>query len=181
MDPSARRGPGNGAQQGLVVDSATRRLTFPEPLRQELIAHARWGDPDEVCGILAGRGDLVERVFAVNNTADAVEADSGVFRDRTSGEATAGRRPVHYYMDPKDQLRVYNEIDDLGLDVVGYYHSHTHTEARPSPTDIRLATDLAAFWVLVSLVDSPAVRAWRIVKDDPGGETGELVEVALLA
>jgi len=154
-------------------------LTFPEALRRELLEYARQGDPDEVCGILAGRADRVERVFPVANTADAVEADSGVFRDRSTGAATAGRRPVHYYMDPRDQLRVYNEIDDLDLDVVGYYHSHTHTEARPSPTDIRLATDVAAYWVLVSLVDAPAVRAWRIVKDDPSAETGELVEVTL--
>jgi proteasome lid subunit RPN8/RPN11 len=83
-------------------------------------------------------------------------------------------------MDPKDQLRVYNEIDDLGLDVLGYYHSHTHTEARPSPTDIRLASDLAATYVLVSLRDQqPVVRAWRIVKADPGDETGELIELDL--
>ena len=116
----------------------------------------------------------------MNNTADSVAADSGVFRDRQSGVPTSGRKPVHYYMDPRDQLRVYNEIDDLGLDVVGYYHSHTHTEARPSPTDIRLATDLSPYYVLVSLVDSPAVRAWRIVKTDPLDETGGLEEVPLV-
>src|SRR5205085_2236934 len=110
----------------------------PEPLRRSLVDHAREGDPDEVCGILAGRGDRVERVFRVNNTADLVDAEQDIFRDRATGEPTVGRRPVHYYMDPRDQLRVYNEIDDLSLDVVGYYHSHTHTEARPSPTDIRL-------------------------------------------
>ncbi|HTD78457.1 MAG TPA: Mov34/MPN/PAD-1 family protein, partial [Chloroflexota bacterium] len=61
------------------------RLEFPEALRQELIAHAREGDPDEVCGILAGRDGQVSRVFRVNNTADSVAADSGVFRDRESG------------------------------------------------------------------------------------------------
>jgi proteasome lid subunit RPN8/RPN11 len=82
-------------------------------------------------------------------------------------------------MDPRDQLRVYNDIDDLDLEVVGYYHSHTHTEARPSPTDIRLASDLAAVYVLVGLQPEPAVRAWRIVKDDPGDETGELEELPL--
>jgi len=82
-------------------------------------------------------------------------------------------------MDPRDQLRVYNEIDDLGLDLVGYYHSHPHSEARPSPTDIRLATDLISFYVLVSLSDQnhPPVRAWRIVKTDPMDETGEVTEV----
>jgi proteasome lid subunit RPN8/RPN11 len=82
-------------------------------------------------------------------------------------------------MDPRDQLRVYNEIDGLGLDLVAYYHSHTFTEARPSPTDIRLATDLLSAYVLVSLqdADNPSVRAWRIVKNDPADETGELVEL----
>ncbi len=156
-------------------------LIFPEALCHELVEHAREGDPDEVCGILAGRDDRIEKVFRVNNSADEVSADAGVFRDRESGVATGGRKPVHYYMDPKDQLRVYNEIDDLGLDVIGYYQSHTHTEARPSPTDIRLATDLTPYYVLVSLVDTPPVRAWRIEKPDPLDETGDLVEITLAA
>jgi proteasome lid subunit RPN8/RPN11 len=161
----------------LVVD----RLIFPEALRQELIAHARAGDPDEVCGILAGREHAVERVFRITNTAHQIGAERGVFRHRQTGVATEGRPGVHYYMDPRDQLRVYNEIDALGLDLIGYYHSHTHTEARPSPTDIRLATDSQAHWVLVSLEDAqhPSVRAWRIEKADPADEAGTLTEVPL--
>ena len=84
-------------------------------------------------------------------------------------------------MDPRDQLRVYNEIEQLDLDLIGYYHSHTHSEARPSPTDIRLASDLSALYVLISLGDErhPPVRAWRILKADPTDETGELVEVEI--
>jgi proteasome lid subunit RPN8/RPN11 len=164
-----------------VVAGEADGLAFPEALRQELIAHAREGAPDEVCGILAGRNGSVERVFRVNNTADSVDAGRGVFRDRVSGVPTPGRKPVHYYMDPRDQLRVYNEIDELGLEVVGYYHSHTHTEARPSPTDVRLATDLTSCYVLVSLEDDqrPAVRAWRIHKADPMDESGEVIELRL--
>ncbi len=153
-------------------------LVFPLSLRQQLIEHAREGDPDEVCGILGGRAGEVTRVFRVRNTAEAVTAERGVFRDRDSG-AAPGRAPVHYYMDPRDQLRVYNELDDLGLDVVGYYHSHTHTEARPSPTDVRLATDLAPLYVLVSLTHEPDVRAWRISKADPADEIGDVIEVGL--
>jgi proteasome lid subunit RPN8/RPN11 len=160
----------------VVVD----RLVFPPPLRDTLLQLAREGDPDEVCGILGGRDGAVVQVFPVRNTADAVGAERDVFRDRETGVASAGRRPVHYYMDPRDQLRVYNELDALGLDVIGYYHSHTHTEARPSPTDIRLATDLLPLYVLVSLTHAPNVRAWRIVKGDPLAETGELVEVPIV-
>ena len=155
-------------------------LTLPQALQSELVDHARSENPDEVCGILAGRADRVERVFRVRNTADAVEADRAVFRDRETGAPAHGRKGVHYYMDPLDQLRIYNEIDALGLDVVGYYHSHTHTEARPSPTDIRLATDLSAYYVLVSLTSEPAVRAWRIQKAEPTDEVGEALEVPIL-
>jgi proteasome lid subunit RPN8/RPN11 len=156
-------------------------LIFPEALRQELIEHAREGDPDEVCGILGGHEGEVSTAFRVRNTADQVGAERDVFRDRETGVASEGRRRVHYYMDPRDQLRVYNELDALALDVVAYYHSHTHTEARPSPTDIRLATDLTTVYVLVSLQDSeqPAVRAWRITKADPSDETGSLTEIPL--
>jgi proteasome lid subunit RPN8/RPN11 len=157
------------------------RLLFPEELRQAVIAHAREGDPDEVCGILGGRPGEVIRVFPVRNIADEVKPDSGVFRDRETQAPTGGRRPVHYYMDPLDQLRVYREIDDLGLDVVAYYHSHTRSQARPSPTDVRLAHDASALWVLVSLQDAdhPDVRAWRIVKADETSETGDVIEVPL--
>jgi proteasome lid subunit RPN8/RPN11 len=154
-------------------------LVFPERLQQELMAHAQAGSPEEVCGILAGREDRVERVFRVNNTADEVTEQRDMFRDRSTGAPARGRKAVHYYMDPKDQLRVYNEIDALGLEVVGYYHSHTHTEARPSPTDVRLANDLSAYYVLVSLTEQPAVRAWRINKAEPTDETGELIEVSI--
>ena len=108
-----------------------------------------------------------------------MSADQAVFRDRATGAATAGRAPVHYYMDPRDQLRVYNDIDALGLDLVGYYHSHTHSEARPSPTDIRLASDLSAVYLLVSLTEVPNVRAWRISKADPSDEDGTLQELTL--
>jgi proteasome lid subunit RPN8/RPN11 len=161
--------------------AGAERLVFPESLREEVISQAREGEPDEVCGILGGRGLSVERVFPVRNAADEVGADREVFRDQQTGVATGGRRPVHYYMDPRDQLRVYNELDSLGLEVVAYYHSHTHSEARPSPTDVRLASDLGTVYVLIGLEDSarPSVRAWRIRKADPAAIDGELEEIEL--
>src|SRR5258707_4553523 len=97
-------------------------LDFPAPLRQKLIEHAQQGNPDEVCGMLAGRDGCVERVFRVRNTADEVTADSGVFRGRATGVAAPGPRALHYYIDPLDQLRVFNQIDQLGLDLIRYFH-----------------------------------------------------------
>jgi proteasome lid subunit RPN8/RPN11 len=156
-------------------------VILPQVRRDELVREAEVASPSEACGILAGHGRSIERVFPVRNSAEDIGAQRGVFRDRNTGEASAGRAAVHYYMDPRDQLRVYNEIDALELDVVGYYHSHTHTEARPSATDIRLATDLQVIYLLVGLEvpAQPSVRAWRIEKADPDDETGELVELAI--
>ena len=162
---------------------AADTLVLPPPLRDQLVREAEQASPSEACGILAGRQQTVERVFPVRNSAEEIEPGRGVFRDRATGAASAGRAAVHYYMDPRDQLRVYNELDALELDVVGYYHSHTHTEARPSATDIRLASDLQVVYLLVGLEDPtrPSVRAWRIAKTDPADETGELEELTLVA
>ncbi len=121
-------------------------------------------------------------MFRVRNSAEDIDAERGVFRDRGTGEASAGRAAVHYYMDPRDQLRVYNELDELDLDVVGYYHSHTHTEARPI-SDRHPAGDrpAAVVYVLVSLGRRAARRARLADREaDPDDETGELVELASL-
>src|SRR4051812_21338704 len=158
---------------------ADQPLRLPAAIRDSLIAHARSGVPDEVCGMLAGHGRQVERIFEVRNAADGIGADRQVFLDRDTGAPIDGQPGRHYYMVPKDQLRIYNAMDDQSLDLVAYYHSHTHTEARPSPTDIRLASDLETYYVLVGLQspDHPEVRAWRILKDDPLAATGDLREV----
>jgi [CysO sulfur-carrier protein]-S-L-cysteine hydrolase len=162
---------------------AGNSLVLPAALRDQLVREAELANPSEACGMLAGHQMTVERVFPVRNSAEEIEAERAVFRDRATGVPSAGRAAVHYYMDPRDQLRVYNELDALELDLVGYYHSHTHTEARPSATDIRLATDLQAVYLLVGLEDParPSVRAWRIAKADPADETGELVELGIVA
>jgi proteasome lid subunit RPN8/RPN11 len=72
--------------------------------------------------------------------------------------------PYRYSMDAKELFQTYQEIDDLGWDLLAIYHSHTHTEAHPSQTDVRLATWPDAYYILVSLMDkeSPVVRAFHI-------------------
>ena len=72
-------------------------LRFPAALRRELIAHAREGNPDEVCGVLAGHESQIEHVRRVRNTADEVGVEQGVFRDRQTAVAAPGRRAVHYF------------------------------------------------------------------------------------
>ena len=100
--------------------------------------------PDEGCGLLLGRedGEVVEVVASPNvaRSAKVYEIDSGVM------------------------LRTFRRADDEGLAVLGVFHSHTHSEAYPSPTDIAQAPDPQWHYVIVSLRDVPSVvRSFRIV------------------
>ena len=110
----------------------------------EMVAHAREDDPNECCGILAGQDGRAVRLYRMSN----VE-----------------RSPYRYSMDSKELYLTYREIEDQGWELMIIYHSHTHSEASPSATDVRLATWPDAYYVLVSLEDkeSPAIRAFHIV------------------
>lgn len=108
-----------------------------------MVQHAREEYPNEACGLLAGRGDQVERVYRMANKE---------------------RSPVTYLMEPQEQFRVFTAIEEAGWELVGIYHSHTHSPAYPSATDVRLAFYPDAVYVIISLADPsrPAVRAFRI-------------------
>jgi len=77
----------------------------------------------------------------------------------------AERSPVLYRIDPREQLRVFNEMDETGLELVAIYHSHTRSPAYPSNTDVSLAYYPEAAYLIVSLADAdkPELRAFRIV------------------
>lgn len=115
-------------------------------LRQEqvaaLIAHAREEFPNECCGLILGRSSKAERIVRGVNT---------------------DRSPMTYTMD-SETLKLIPKAEDEGLDLVGLYHSHTHTRAYPSPTDVSKATYPGSYYIIVSLQDPdlPEVRAFRI-------------------
>jgi [CysO sulfur-carrier protein]-S-L-cysteine hydrolase len=89
-------------------------MEIPSAMVDEMIAHARAGLPNEACGVLAGANGRPERVFPMRN---------------------AEASPVVYRFDGNEQLRVFGEIEDNGWELLAIFHSHTHTEAYPSPTD----------------------------------------------
>jgi proteasome lid subunit RPN8/RPN11 len=74
---------------------------------------------------------------------------------------------TQYEFEPAEQLRVYREMDDRDEEAVVVYHSHTATEAYPSRTDVRYASQPGAHYVLVSTRDPAAAefRSYRIVDD----------------
>ena len=134
----------------------TERLRIPRALADEMIHHCLAGRPHEACGILGGRDGEVVKVFSLTN---------------------AARSPVRYALDPREQLAVYNTLDERGWELAGVFHSHTRTEAYPSPTDVRLAAEEVPY-VIVSLAsEPPEVRAFRMVKESWTDEEGTVSEI----
>lgn len=109
-----------------------------------MFAHARSELPNEACGILAGDNSRAIRFFPATN---------------------AEHSPTRYVVDPQDQLRILNELYTSGWDLLGIFHSHTHTAAYPSSTDVSLAANWPdAYYLIASLQNEPPVlRAFRVV------------------
>jgi len=129
-------------------------LSLTEDVWHEMVGHAYAGLPDEACGLLAGDPDSGAAVafYPCRNAA----ASSRV-----------------YTVDPRDHLRADRDAEARGIEIIGVMHSHTHTEAYPSPTDVAQAPDPAWHYVIVSLKrDAAVLRSYRIVD---GAATEEAV------
>jgi len=125
-------------------------LELPDPVRADLLEHARQGTPEEVVGVLAGtRGEevsTVERSFRADNAAD-----------------TPGTR---YEIAPAEELELLERVDAEGLEVVGFYHSHPRGPLEPSEVDARRAAWPGCSYLVVSLGQRPpAVGSWRWTGD----------------
>jgi proteasome lid subunit RPN8/RPN11 len=143
-------------------------LTIDRATYDAIIAHARRDHPDEACGVVAGPegSDRPERFIEMVNAAGS---------------------PTFYEFDSTDLLRLYQEMDANGEEPVVIYHSHTATEAYPSRTDIGLASEPNAHYVLVSTRDcdeaeggnnnGPAeFRSYRIVDGEVTEEEVTVVD-----
>jgi [CysO sulfur-carrier protein]-S-L-cysteine hydrolase len=119
-----------------------------------IVAHCLDWLPLEGCGLLAG-----------------TPGDVAVVKD-VYPAANAARSARLYTVEPRDLLAADRAAEAAGLTLVGVWHSHTHTPAYPSPTDVAHAPDPSWHYVLVSLSDGePVVRSYRLadgrVKEEP--------------
>jgi [CysO sulfur-carrier protein]-S-L-cysteine hydrolase len=113
---------------------------------KEIVEQALREFPNEACGLIAAEADVPTKVYPMTN-ADA--------------------SPVTYRLDGKEQLRVFDELDERGWDLWGIYHSHTHSEAYPSDTDRRLAFYPDSRYLVLSVADRdrPVLRSF-VIRDD---------------
>jgi proteasome lid subunit RPN8/RPN11 len=132
-------------------------LSIDAELVDAIIAHARRDHPDEACGVIAGPvgSDRPMRIVPMTN---------------------AERSPTFYRFDSLEQLAVWREMDDRDEEPIVIYHSHTATEAYPSRSDIALAAEPTAHYVLVSTREPEQLelRSFRITD---GEVTEEAVQI----
>lgn len=134
-------------------------IQIQRALADEMIEHCLDGRPNEACGLLAAKDGRVQRVIRMSN---AVES------------------PVRYALDPKEQFDAYRLLEDEGLELGGVFHSHTRTEAYPSPTDVRLATEEVPYLIVSLAREEPDIRAFRIIKAGWDEPRGDIVEVPVV-
>jgi proteasome lid subunit RPN8/RPN11 len=119
-------------------------LLLPSEVYSEIVSHCLRGLPDEACGLLGGdpATGVVDRCYPTRNAAASAKL---------------------YTVDPAEHLRADRDAEERGSEIIGVFHSHTHTDAYPSPTDIAQAPDPGWHYVLVSLRDThPTLRSYRI-------------------
>jgi proteasome lid subunit RPN8/RPN11 len=113
--------------------------------RQQVIAHARETKPAECCGVLLGSEDEIVEAIPTRNLAD---------------------EPTRYLIDPQGHIDALRSGRQRGLDVIGFYHSHPHSPAIPSPRDLSEAVDRQSVYLIVGLaVEPPEVRLFRLAED----------------
>jgi len=127
-------------------------MHLPSQIHSAIIAQARAELPNEACGLLAGKGDVVEEHYPLTNI---------------------DHSPEHFSFDPKEQFAALRQARAKGLQIIANYHSHPSTPARPSQEDIRLAYDPNILYLILSLQDpaAPSLKAFAI-KD---GKVGEIM------
>ncbi|MEW6107580.1 MAG: M67 family metallopeptidase [Nitrospirota bacterium] len=120
-------------------------LNIARGLIDRIIAHCRAAYPNEACGIIAGKDQLVEKAYEMTNI------------DNSN---------VTYMMDPGEQFRVMKEIRNEGKKMVAIYHSHPHSLPYPSARDVNLAFYSDVVYVIVGLADKdrPEIRAFEIIE-----------------
>lgn len=119
-------------------------LTLTSTQRTAILATCVRALPNEGCGLLLGTEEgIVSDVVPSENMADSAKI---------------------YEIDPAVLLATFRRLDDEGLTMLGVFHSHTHSEAYPSPTDVRQAPDPLWHYVVISLAQTPSdLRSFRVI------------------
>ena len=135
-------------------------VRIPRQHLDAMISHALEDAPVECCGVLAVRDGTVTGVYRARNTESS---------------------PYRFNIDPREYMKLEEAITGAGDSVAGFYHSHTGSEARPSPTDIRMmgpffGPPYVHFVIGVADRERPHARVFHIEEDHATEHEFEVVE-----
>ena len=121
-------------------------IRIPESIYRRMVEHARTEKPLECCGFLGGKDQTVQEIFETQNVA---------------------RSPISFSMDAKEQLMVFEEMENQSMEIIAIYHSHPHTIPFPSEADVKMAFSFDVPSVIISLKErnDSVVKAFRIRKE----------------
>ncbi|MGH9022747.1 MAG: M67 family metallopeptidase [Acidimicrobiia bacterium] len=129
-----------------------------------MVAHCQDTFPEEGCGLLAGR-----------LLADSSGPDGSIGAIYPCRNEDASART--YTVDSRDLIRALRHAESQGLELIGVFHSHTHTAAYPSPTDVRQAPDPNWLYLIVSLEHAEAVLRAYSIRDGNIREVPVVLEI----
>ncbi len=122
-----------------------QKIRLSRQVYDEILTHACNGKPEEICGIIRGRGDTAYLLYQGRNTAE--------------------ERVDNYIIDSQTLLRQF-EFEETGDEMVAVYHSHPISVAYPSATDAWNASYPDTNYIICSLEfdDKPVVRSFRLIQ-----------------
>ncbi|CUS31693.1 Mov34/MPN/PAD-1 family protein [Candidatus Nitrospira nitrificans] len=150
-------------------------LVIPQPILDDIIAHAKELAPYECCGLLAGTDGVVSRIYRIKNIVamegahnlSSFDSAKAAHLERLS---PAERAEIAFVMDMQDFSTAKKDMRNNGLDLQVVYHSHPHDPARPSVTDIKIATDYEEIWPKINL-PLPAYLLVSLMHSEPDVKT----------
>ena len=136
---------------------AAGSVTLARQAHDDIVAHARETAPAECCGLIVGYKVSSGSSDGGSSGARIVEA----VRTRNTSP-----NPNRFEINPEDHINGRRTARQRGLEVLGFYHSHPRSPARPSATDLAEASYLAQLYVIVSVAADPAdLRMYRLEAD----------------
>ncbi|MGZ8366150.1 MAG: Mov34/MPN/PAD-1 family protein [Nitrospira sp.] len=150
-------------------------LVIPQQILDDIIAHAKELTPYECCGLLAGTIGTVSRLYRIKNIVamegaqnlSSFDSAKAAHLERLSPEE---RAEIAFVMDMQDFSTAKKDMRNNGLDLQAVYHSHPHDPARPSVTDIKIATDYEEIWPKINL-PLPAYLIVSLMNTEPDVKT----------
>ena len=150
-------------------------LAISQIILDDIIAHAKERTPYECCGLLAGTDGIVSRLYRIKNIVamegaqnlSSFDSAKVAHLERLSPDE---RAEIAFVMDMQDFSTAKKDMRNNGLDLQVVYHSHPHDPARPSVTDIKIATDYEEIWPKINL-PLPAYLLVSLMNTEPDIKT----------